>query len=135
MKKLILISIIALSGCATTEIGNISALTDTATKLALEFGVNNPDQRVDIANYLYSGALALRSFMGGVPLTESDFKNNISKWFPETETYQDIALAVSKLYSAFYPEISGDTKKYMSILESIAEGLESSAKSIIDESK
>lgn len=135
MKKLLFISIITLAGCSTPDIGNISAITDTATKLALEFGVNNPDQRVDIANYLYSGALALRSLMGGTPLTESDFQNNISKWFPETETYQDIALSISKLYSAFFPEIGGDTKKYMSILESIAEGLESAAKSIIDDSK
>ena len=128
MKKILLISIVlSFIGCANLNNQTISSLTEISAKIGLEYGINNPDQRIDISNYLYSGATAIRSLMSGNAITPDEFQSNVVKWFPSTAVYSDIVESITGLYASFYPQISGGTKNVMNVLESIAEGLEKAA--------
>lgn len=130
MKKLLILTALLASGCASIQPATVKSFTEIVAKIAFNYSVQNPDQRKDIANYFYSGALFLRSISGGIPLSPEEFQENISKWFPETGPYSDIIVSLSGLYSSFYPQIQGDGKMYLEYLESFAEGLEDAAASI-----
>jgi hypothetical protein len=125
-----ILSMSLVSSCTTVTPSNTESITETAAGILLELAVNDPAQRVDLSNYLYSGAVFVRSIAGGTILTPDEFDAHCAKWFPQTEEYKGVVLALSWVYSNYFPQINGDAKTSLEYLESFAEGIEKAADKI-----
>lgn len=136
MKKILHLLIllpVLFNGCATTpSVSFITTVSAQANTVALNLALNNPAERKQIASYEFAAASAARSLSGGQVLTPDEFNEYVSSFFPEAATYADLAVVITGVYSTYYPQIQGDPKLALDVLEAIATGVEQSAKAIMD---
>jgi hypothetical protein len=126
------IVVLALAACTSlqpvvsTSIPTITAATEAAVGLALRH--QNPSEKT--LNYVYSVASAIRSLSGGEAApTVAELNQALKAWTggQDTSLFSSIGLAISALYASYYPQIEGNPKLALQVLEAIAAGVENGA--------
>lgn len=134
MKRLLLIPLFCV-GCASTSqnVQNSLPYLPTATSIAsgliVNLTVTDPEKKKEVYNYMYYWASLFRSLSGGE--TPDKVRELISLYAPSQSEWADVAIALSSVYASYYPEIKGDTKLGLQVLEALAQGCEKTAEKVI----
>ncbi len=90
----------------------------------------DPVQRANVANYLYSSAVAVRTLMGSNTVTVEEFERTLKSFLPEegeAQEWAQLATSLSSLYGSVRPAALENPNQYLKSLELIARGLEDAA--------
>lgn len=136
MKKLLLIAVLGLAGCAGTNstgpvtgdttpgyMGYIEPATSLVCGAVMQLAVS-PDDRVQKANMIAAIAHAVRSLSTGTVPTVQEVKDVITLWAPDKAHWADLSTSIGSVYAGVYNNIKGDPKVALQVLEKIAEGCE-----------
>lgn len=145
MKNLLLIPLVSLlflfTGCNTTSPNLDPALVgalpyieggaNLAACMVLDYAVSDSDREVK-AKCLYGIAAGVRTLMdGSLPSPESLKETLQSFAISDGLQWVNLSSSLTKIYEKEIDKIKGDPKAVMAVLEAIAEGVESAAKTYI----
>lgn len=124
--------LLALAGCATTAQfvtpENARIATRFVASKALQHATSN-ENRVEIANYLYSAALGLRSISVGQGIPHPDLvRSTIRQFLKPGDKWTSLANSLADVYAAtIWPNIQGKPAEAWRWIEAMSVGLEEAA--------
>lgn len=130
----IILACAMLAGCATLKENATPANARIATTLVCQNAINyavNTDDQVETANYIFAVAHAVRTLSGGKVPTPAELKAAIDVFTPNGQKWVNLAMNISSIYGAFYPQIVGNSALALEYLEAVAAGCEDAASSFI----
>lgn len=138
MKKLLLPIALAgllFTGCETISVHDsvpfIAPVTKAVTIAAINFTLDNEEDRREVADQMYAIAAGVRSLSGGEIPSPEAVNHAITSFGGSKSRYADLAQAVSGIYATYFKKLDGNAQEAFEVLEAIARGCEEAAAQIL----
>jgi hypothetical protein len=130
-------------GCSTPSNGVIQTQADVTAALpyirpgaavacsaVLALAVSNQD-RADVAGDIYAIGSVIYSLSGGQSVTPAQLQAAIAQVAPKSPEFGILATTIEGIYAGLYPQITGDPKLALQVLNDLAGGCDDAASAYI----